>query len=101
MRKACVSDRHDQHVTISAPEEHRSFLLLPAPYKPAILRGALVPPRFLGLMSVGVARGAQRNQILFRIVAGLAAKPFVVNFQSRHRATRLAPPAIAAKHLLS
>jgi len=41
-----------------------------------------------------VALGAERDQILFRIVAGVAAKPFVVNFQMRHRATRLASPAI-------
>jgi hypothetical protein len=41
-----------------------------------------------------VALRAERDQILFRILAGVAAKPFVVNFQIRHRATRLAPAAI-------
>ncbi len=47
-----------------------------------------------------VALRAERDQILFRIVAGVAAKPFVVNFQIRHRATRLAPPVISAQYLL-
>ena len=46
-----------------------------------------------------VACGAERNQILFRIVPRLAAKMIVVDFQARHRAARLTSPAIATQHL--
>ena len=47
-----------------------------------------------------VAVAAQRDQVLFGIIAGVAAKLFVVNFQVRHRAARLTPPAIATQNLL-
>jgi hypothetical protein len=45
-------------------------------------------------------QGAQRDQVLFGIVAGMAAKLFVVDFQVRHRAARLTPPAVATQDLL-
>jgi hypothetical protein len=51
-------------------------------------------------MQVGMAKGAERDQVLFRITAGVAAKLFVVNFQIRHCAARLAPPAIPTQDLL-
>jgi len=54
----------------------------------------------LAAMHSGVACRAQRNEILFGIVAGLAAKLFVVNFQIRHCAARLTPPVIASQNLL-
>ena len=44
---------------------------------------------------------ANGNEILFRIVAGVAAKLFVMDFQVCHRAARLTPPAIATQHLLA
>jgi len=45
-------------------------------------------------MQSGVACGAEGNKILFRVVAGLAAKFLVVNFKIRHCTTGLASPAI-------
>jgi len=51
-------------------------------------------------MNRAVASIAQRDQILFCIVARLAAKLFVVNFQVRNRAAQLTPPALATRHLL-
>jgi len=44
---------------------------------------------------------AHRNQILFRIVARVAAKLLVVDFQIRYRAAELTPPAVAAQDLLT
>jgi hypothetical protein len=52
-------------------------------------------------MDAGMAVRAERDQVLFGVVAGMAAKLFVVNFKVGHRATRLTPPAIATQHLLS
>jgi len=46
-------------------------------------------------MQGGVAFSAKRNQIRLRIVAGLAAKFFVVDLKVGHCATRLASPAVA------
>jgi hypothetical protein len=46
-------------------------------------------------MLCGVARSAKRHQVLFRIIAGLAAEFFVMDFKIGHCATRLASPAIA------
>ena len=46
-----------------------------------------------------VASGAKRNQVLFGMVAGMAAKLFVMDLQVRHRAARLTPPAIATQNL--
>jgi hypothetical protein len=47
-----------------------------------------------------VAPGAERNQVLFGVVAGVAAKLFVVDFEVRHRAAELTTPAVATQHLL-
>jgi len=47
-----------------------------------------------------VASDAKRDQVLFGIVAGMAAKLFVMDLQVRHRAARLTPPGIAAQDLL-
>jgi hypothetical protein len=47
-----------------------------------------------------MARGAKRDQVLFGIVAGMAAKLFVMDLQVRHRAARLTPPAVAPQNLL-
>jgi hypothetical protein len=41
-----------------------------------------------------MTRGAERDQVLIGVVAGVAAKLFVMDFQVRHRAAGLAPPAI-------
>ena len=51
-------------------------------------------------MCAGVARSAHRNQVLFAIIAGVAAKLFVMDLQVRHRAARLTPPGIATQDLL-
>jgi len=48
-----------------------------------------------------VACSAERNQIVFNVVAGLAAKLFVMNLKIRHRSTELAPPAVPAQHLIA
>src|ERR1017187_9647418 len=47
-----------------------------------------------------VACGAERDEVFFGIVARLATKLFVMDFQVRHRAARLTSPAIATQHLL-
>jgi hypothetical protein len=52
-------------------------------------------------MHAGMALRAKRDQIFFRIIAGVAAELFVVNLQVRHRAARLTPPAITMQHVLS
>ena len=52
------------------------------------------------LMSTSVACRAQRDQVLLRIVAGVAAKLFVVDLQVQHRAARLTPPGITTQDLL-
>jgi hypothetical protein len=52
-------------------------------------------------MHGGVAFAAQRDQILLGIVAGMAAKLLVVNLKIRHRAARLASPAIPAEHFVA
>jgi len=74
--------------------------------------GQSVPLRFKGslsntsganLLSVSavmcnvVASGAKRDQVLFGIVAGVAAKLFVVDFQVRHRAACLASRTVEAQ----
>ena len=48
-----------------------------------------------------MASGAQGNQVLFGIIAALAAKFLMVNFKIRHHTARLASPAIAAKNLIA
>jgi len=42
-----------------------------------------------------MANSTECYQILFRIIAGLAAEFFVMDFKIGHCATRLASPAIA------
>jgi len=44
----------------------------------------------------GMTHGAEGDHFLFGVVAQVAAKLPVVDFQVRHRATRLTPPAVAA-----
>ena len=46
-------------------------------------------------MPSGVACGAKRDQVLFRIIAGLAAEFLVVNLKIRHRAAVLASPSVS------
>jgi len=50
-------------------------------------------------MLSGVACSAKRNQILLRIIAGLATEFFVMDFKIGPIATRLASPAVATQHL--
>lgn len=52
-------------------------------------------------MYVGMTFRTERDQVLLRVIAGVAAKLFVMNFQIRHRAERLTPPAIPLQNLLS
>jgi hypothetical protein len=47
-----------------------------------------------------MACGAQCNQVLFGVLAGVAPELFVMDFQARHGATGLTPPAIATQDLL-
>jgi len=60
---------------------------------------AASPPLFSSPMCAGVAHGAERDEVLFGIIAGLTAKLLVVDLQVRHRATRLTTPPIATQHL--
>jgi len=52
------------------------------------------------VMCTGVACGAECNQVLLGIIAGMTPKLFVVDLQVRHRAARLTPPGIATQDLL-
>jgi hypothetical protein len=52
-------------------------------------------------MHGGVACSTEGNQILARIIAGVAAKFLVVNLKVGHRAARLASPTIPSEHLVS
>jgi len=56
--------------------------------------------RLTPAVNLGVALCAQRNQVQLGIVAGVAAELPVMNFQIRHRTTRLTAPAIALQDLL-
>lgn len=58
-------------------------------------------PKFSSAMHASVACGAKRNQILLGIVPRLAAKLFVVNLKTGHRAAGLASPAVPAEHLVA
>jgi hypothetical protein len=57
-------------------------------------------PRFLA-MDAGMTVRAKRDQILFGIVAGVAAKLVVMDFEVRHGAAVLTAPAIATQYLLT
>ena len=48
-----------------------------------------------------MTRGAQRDQVLFGVVAGVTPKLFVMDFKVRHRATGLTLPAVATQDLLA
>jgi hypothetical protein len=48
------------------------------------------------LMQAGMTNSTEGDQVLLRIIAGLAAKLLVVNLKIRHGAARLAPPAVTA-----
>jgi hypothetical protein len=48
-----------------------------------------------------VAFRTESDQVFLRIFARVAAKLFVVDFQVRHRAARLTPPAVALQNCLS
>lgn len=50
-------------------------------------------------MHADVACSTEGNQILARIIAGVAAKLFVVSLQIGHRAAGLTSPAVTAEHL--
>jgi hypothetical protein len=52
------------------------------------------------MMHPDMALRAERDQVLLGVVARMAAKSFVVDFQVRHRAARLTPPAVAPQNLL-
>jgi len=51
-------------------------------------------------MDAAVALGAERNQVLLGIGAGMATELFVVNLKIGHRPARLTAPGIAPQHLL-
>ena len=51
-------------------------------------------------MNLRVAASAQRNEIVFRVLAGLAAKLLVMDLKIPHRTTRLAAPTITRQNML-
>jgi len=53
------------------------------------------------MMHARMACNAERNQVLFGIVTGVAAKLSVVDLQVQHRAAQLTLPAITAEHLVA
>jgi hypothetical protein len=55
---------------------------------------------FSSPMSSGVTLATERDEIQIGIFARMAAKFLMVNFQVRHCAARLTPPAIAPQHLV-
>jgi hypothetical protein len=55
----------------------------------------------LSLVNRRMARHAERDQVVFGIVAGLAAKLLVVNLKIGHRAASLTPPAVPAQDSLT
>ena len=57
--------------------------------------------RYATTMHIPVAFCTERHQVFLRVVAGVTAKLSMMDFYVRHRATRLTPPAITTKHLLS
>jgi len=48
-----------------------------------------------------VARSAKCNEVLLGVIAGLTTELLVVDFEVRHRAAQLTPPAVPAQHLLA
>ena len=60
-----------------------------------------VSPNSSSVMECGVARSAKRNQVLLRIVAGVAAEFFVVDFKVGLRATQLTSETVATQHLVA
>jgi len=59
------------------------------------------PFMVLAAMHSGVACRAQRDQVFFGVVAGVAAEFSVVHLKIRHRAAQLTPPAVATQDLLA
>ena len=55
----------------------------------------------LAAVDARMAYGAECDQVLTRIIAGLTAKLFVMNFEIGHCAARLASPAVATEHLVA
>ena len=51
-------------------------------------------------MQGGMTCSAHSNQILFRVVARVAARLFVMDFQVGHRTAQLTPPAVPTEDLL-
>jgi hypothetical protein len=64
------------------------------------LRGRRPVDLSLPAVNGGVARGAECHQVLLGVVARVAAKFLVMDFQVRHRAARLTSPAVAAQDTL-
>jgi len=52
-------------------------------------------------MDASVAFGAQGNQVLLGIVAGMATKFLVVDLKVGHFAARLTSPAVSTEHLVA
>jgi len=48
-----------------------------------------------------MAREAERDQVFFGVMTGVAAKLFVMDFQVCHCAAKLTPPPIATQDLLA
>jgi len=61
---------------------------------------SIVPSLSAAAVDCGVATIAQRDQILFAVMAQTASKFFVVYFQAEHSAAQLTPPAIPTQHQL-
>jgi hypothetical protein len=55
----------------------------------------------LAAVDARVAHGAECDQVLTRIITGLAAKLFVVNFKIGHCPARLAFPAVTAENFVT
>jgi hypothetical protein len=57
--------------------------------------------KLCALVDTGMAACTKGDQILHRVVAGVAAKCLVVNLKIRHRAATLASPTVSTEYLLT
>jgi hypothetical protein len=53
-------------------------------------------PRLVDAVSIGMADNTKCNQVLFGVVAGVAAELLVVDLEVGHCAARLASPTVSA-----
>jgi hypothetical protein len=71
------------------------------PYSHAKNRSTVLMTKLCARVDTGMAACAKSDQILLRVVAGVAAKCLVVHFKIRHGAATLASPTVSTKYVLT